>query len=185
MKWLLLLAFSSTVLATSLKIDTPKDIVKLVFKDYTKKEVLKINDPINDEPTNTSILKIYKGDQHIGFVRQVTTSTGCNDGCLPVIFDLYYDQKGTFLKLLSTPGLTKKHHKPFTPNDYIQLEMIILQAPEIFNSVAHPKQMVDAISGATTKIYEPYVIKQAAYTTLRVHLFHQHTSKYIKNLLKP
>ena len=123
---IILLCFLTCVLRPCFAAKAHVDIIRNIFKDYTKKESLTIDDPINDMPTNTKLIKVFKGDKTIGFVRQVTTSTGCNDGCLPVIFDLYYDASGEFLKLLSTPGLTKKYHKPFTPNDYIQLEMIVL-----------------------------------------------------------
>lgn len=154
---------------------------KGVFSLITKTKVLKIEDSISEFKTNTKLLEVFnKSGKRMGFIREVVTSTGCNDGCLPVIFTLFYNEKAQFLRVLSKPGLTKKNHEEFSELDNIQLESIIRKNPSIFKEVGHPTEMVDGITRATLKRFSPYVIKKAAYTTLRVNLYNQQTQKFIK-----
>ena len=159
---------------------------KTVFKDITIVKTLKITDTISEFKTNVKLLEAYSSDKkRIGFIRNVTTSTGCNDGCLPVIFTLFYNVKGDYLRVLSKPGLTKKNHAEFTELDYIKLELVLKSNPAVFKKVGYPTEMVDGITGATLQIYRPHVIDKAAYSTLRVNLYNQQTQKYIlKNYLK-
>lgn len=147
-------------------------------------EVKKISDPISDNPINTEIL-VAKNSKNkvIGFIREVTTTTGCNSECLPVIFTLFYNQDKVLVKLKSKPGLTKKYHAKFTDKDYQKLDMILALNPDIFKKVNHPTEMVDAISGATKKEFEIDVVKNAAYTSLRVNLYNQQTLQELKKLL--
>lgn len=163
--------------------ETEIDFYKKVFPTLEKTKKQKIADPISEKPTNTEVLLAYnKNDQLLGYIREVNTTTGCNSACLPVIFTLFYDKEVNFKKLLSRDGLTKKNHAPFTPEDYQKLELILLMNPKEFKKVGHPTEMVDAISGATLKDYEQVVVKEAAYSSLRVNTYNQQTMNEIKKL---
>lgn len=183
-KYLILLLITQVTFASA-----PKnlDMYKKTFKSFASLKNHKIVDPIGEFKTNNKLLEaLDKANKRLGFIREISTSTGCNDGCLPVIFTLFYGANGKFIKLISKPGLTKKNHEEFTDLDYLALESIIKRNPPIFKKVGHPTEMVDAITRATLKIYEPHVIKRAAYTTLRVNLYHQHTLEFIqKNHISP
>ncbi len=156
---------------------------KSVFFDLKSIDSQKVPDPISDNPINTELL-IAKNSagKIIGFIREVTTSTGCNSECLPVIFTLYYNSAKTLVKLKSTPGLTKKYHARFTDKDYQKLDLILALNPVVFKKVVHPTEMVDAISGATKKEFVNDVVKNAAYTSLRVNLYNQQTLDELKKL---
>lgn len=152
-----------------------------VLKGISKTKILKIADTISEFKTNVKLLEaLDKKGKRIGFIRNVTTSTGCNDGCLPVIFTLFYNEKAEFLRVLSKPGLTKKNHEEFSDLDYIKLESVLRKNPKSFKGIGHPTEMVDAITRATLKIYEPDVIARAAYSTLRINLYNQQTQKFIR-----
>jgi len=183
MKILLLFIFSLLLFGSA-----PKnlDLYKKVFKSYSKSKVHKTVDRISEFKTNKTILEaLDSSGKRLGFIREVNTSTGCNDGCLPVIFTLFYDSKGQFLRLLSKEGLTKKDHEEFGEFDYLNLETIIRKNPPVFKKVGHPSEMVDAITRATLKVYKAHVIERAAYTTLRVNLYNQDTLNFInESILK-
>jgi len=42
--------------------------------------------------------------------------------------------------------------------------------------------MVDAITSETLKVYKPFVVDNAAYTTLRLNLYNQDTLTQLKNI---
>lgn len=179
--FLSLLFLISTTRAESKKPDL--SFYSQVFKNVASVKSLKIDDPISDNPINLKVYELYsKKNKRLGYCREVVTSTGCNDGCLPVIFTLFYDDEKKFKKILSRPGLTKKFHKPFTAEDYSTLEMILLRNPSQFKQVNHPKDMVDVLTSATKPEFQPHVVTQAAYTSLRVNLYNQHTLKFLKSL---
>lgn len=147
-------------------------------------EEMKIDDPISDDPVNKSILKAYAGKKILGYIREISTTTGCNSACLPVIYTSFYDEKGQFKKIVSVDGLTKINHTPFTEEDYRNLEFFMVVPPKKFDMVKHPKEMTDAISGATIKKFQDSVVKGAAYSTLRIHLYNQHTMSFLQKRLK-
>jgi hypothetical protein len=154
-----------------------------VFPEANYQEAMNIPDPISDKPTNKTILKIFnKSKKPVGYVREIKTTTGCDSACLPVVFTLFYTPDKVLKKLQTRPGLTKKFHAPFTVKDYEKLDLVLLMNPPIFKKVNHPTEMVDALSGETKKEFVPHVVKQAAYTSLRVNLYHQQTWKFLKNL---
>lgn len=153
-----------------------------VISEFDRIEKKTISDPISDNPINTEILLLYKDKDLQGFVREISTTTGCNSACLPLNYTTFYNPKGEFLGVRSREGLTKKNHAPMTEEDYNRLEMIVLLAPPEFSRVGHPKEMTDAISGETLKKYKNIVVPEAAYSTLRVHLYNQQTIKEIKKL---
>ncbi len=154
-----------------------------VFSQITYVKKLKITDNISKNPINNQILKVYDSQKkHIGYIRNIETTTGCDSACLPVVFTLFYDKDQSLIKLLSKPGLTKKYHAKFTEKDYQKLALILMLNPKVFNKVKEPTEMVDIISGATKSEFQNDVVKNAAYTSLRVNLYNQDTLKILKTL---
>lgn len=154
-----------------------------VFSGAKNLVPLKIDDPISDKPINTTLFKVQdKDDVTIGYIRDITTTTGCDSACLPIIFTLFYNEKKMLIKIKSIPGLTKKFHMKFTDDDYEKLNLILALNPSVFLKVGHPTEMVDAISGATKTEYQDSVVKNAAYTSLRVNKYNQHTLDFLKTL---
>jgi hypothetical protein len=158
---------------------------KKVFPKAHNFKFISIDDSVDEAKTNNKLGQAFdKGDKILGYFRDIVTSTGCNSGCLPVVFTLFFDSKAKFIKLLSKEGLTKKDHAPFTADDYMRLELILLQNPDSFKMVGHPKDMVDALTSETLKSYQADVVAKAAYTSLRVNLYYQETLSHLKILLK-
>ncbi len=174
MKILLILIFTTQAYAN--------ELYKKVFPTYNKALSSRMPDPIGEAPVNTTLLKVFKDKKLLGYIREITTSTGCHSACLPVIYTSFYNGKGELIKLLSKDGLTKIGHAPFTPEDHAKLELILAMAPTEFDQIKHPKELTDAISGETFKKFENIVVRGGAYSTLRVHLYNQHTSKWIQGL---
>lgn len=177
----------SLVCSTSLaieKIETGKlSFYQRAFADALYIKAIKIKDNISENPINDKILKVFNDSkEHIGFIRNIETTTGCNSACLPVVFTLFYDKDKSLKKLLSKPGLTKKYHAKFTDKDYEKLSLILALNPDSFLKVKHPTEMVDIISGATKKEYQNDVVKNAAYTSLRVNLYNQDTLNILKGI---
>ena len=166
------------------KIETGKlSFYQRAFADALYIEAIKIKDNISENPINDKILKVFNDSkEHIGFIRNIETTTGCNSACLPVVFTLFYDKDKSLKKLLSKPGLTKKYHAKFTDKDYEKLSLILALNPDSFLKVKHPTEMVDIISGATKKEYQSDVVKNAAYTSLRVNLYNQDTLNILKGI---
>jgi len=181
MKKLILLVLISTSLLAKIRNQT--ELYKKVFKNFHDSKIFKAEDKISEAPVNTSILKaIDKDGKTLGFIREIATTTGCNSACLPILVTLFYDKDKNFLSLKSRPGLTKKNHVPFTESDYKELEFILVQDPVSFQSVVHPKMMVDAITSETLKVYKPFVVENAAYTSLRLNLYNRDTLAQLKNI---
>ncbi len=166
------------------KIETGKlSFYQRAFADALYIEAIKVKDNISENPINDKILKVFNDSkEHIGFIRNIETTTGCNSACLPVVFTLFYDKDKSLKKLLSKPGLTKKYHAKFTDKDYEKLSLILALNPNSFLKVKHPTEMVDIISGATKKEYQNDVVKNAAYTSLRVNLYNQDTLNILKGI---
>ena len=176
--FVLLILYTATLQAKGVKA-----LYKKVFPGISIIKAFEVKDTISDNPINNQILKVYNNEGLVGFIREINSSTGCNSACLPVIYTSFYDSKGGFKKILSKDGLTKINHTPFSDEDYSNLDFIVSMEPEKFNEVSHPKEMTDAISGATLKKYQDVVVKGAAYTTLRVHLYNLNTQNLIKKHL--
>ena len=156
-----------------------------VFPKASKTTTKKIQDKVSAEGNNTELLEVLDKDHEIiGFIREISTTTGCNSACLPLVYTTYYSQTGELIKLKSEQGLTKINHTPFSQNDYARLDLILAMAPNDFSYINHPKELTDALSGETLKKYVPIVVKGAAYSTLRVHLYNQETKKWIQGLKK-
>lgn len=178
--------FISIILLNSISIATAKvgrdelNRVKEVFPKAIKLKKVKVSDPISKSPINTTIFEIYSDVELLGFARGIETTTGCNSSCLPISYMSFYDEKGSYLKLSSEVGLTKIYHAPFTSADYAKLDLILALAPEKLSAVKNPLDMTDALSGETLKAYKDVVVKGAAYSSLRIHLYNQLSLKQIK-----
>lgn len=156
---------------------------KTIFPTVFKVKKVQILDTISDNPINTTLQIAYSRDnKKLGFIREVDTTTGCDSACLPVVFTLFYNSKYDFLKLKSKMGLTKKFHKPMTDDDINRLHLLLGMNPAIFAKVKHPKDLTDAITGATKLEYVDSVVKDAAYSTLRINTYNQDTIKQLKKL---
>jgi hypothetical protein len=182
MKLVILLTF---VLA-SLNVNATKINGKYlkVFKEARVIKTLTIPDPISDDPVNTTIHAVYNGEELLGYIREIKTTTGCNSACLPIIYRSFHTPVGELITIQSDEGLTKKDHVQFTPADYLTLESIVAKKTTAFDKLKHPTQMTDALSGATLTTYKPLVVPLAAYTTLRVYYYNQQTKKFILSLSK-
>ncbi len=135
------------------------------------------------DSVNTQILLVKdKLKKNIGFIRDIKTSTGCQSACLPVIFTLFYNQEFKFLKILSKEGLTKKNHEPFSPEDYWQLEALLIKSPAELEKIKTPHEMVDVLTSATKVELKPFVVSAAAYSTLRIFKYHQETMRVLSTL---
>lgn len=161
-----------------------KKLFKTVFPQMQSLKEIKVKDSISDEPINTTIKEVIGPRGRIGFARNIVTTTGCDSACLPLSYSAFYDKNAGFIKILSSSGLTKINHAPFTQEDYSTLGLILSLNPENFRTVSHPKEMTDAISGETLKLFENSVVKGAAYSTLRINLYNQNTIKELKAYLK-
>ncbi len=156
-----------------------------IFPNAFKIIPVEIKDKVSAEKNNKQMLKVLSRTKKvIGFIREISTTTGCNSACLPLIYTTYYSKTGELIKLKSAQGLTKINHTPFTEDDYAQLDLILAMAPKEFSHINHPKELTDALSGETLKVYKPVVVKGAAYSTLRIHLYNQETKKWIQDLKK-
>ncbi len=156
---------------------------KSIFPKISKVKKIKVEDKISENPINTTIQVAFnKEGKKLGFIREVNTTTGCNSACLPVIFTLFYNTKYEFLKLKSKTGLTKKLHRPMTEDDINRLHLLLGINPPIFKTVKHPTDMTDALTGATKPQYVDAVVKEAAYSTLRINTYNQDTISQLKKL---
>ncbi|MDD0852254.1 hypothetical protein HBN50_04055 [Halobacteriovorax sp. GB3] len=159
------------------------DYYQKAFKKITYTKSHTIADPISEEPINTKVLSAYDNSKRLlGFIREINTTTGCKSACLPVVFTLFYKADKSYLQLQSKEGLTKKNHAPFSFEDYQRLELLVLMNPPIFKGIKNPRDMVDALSGATKLEYRDYVVKEAAYSTLRISLYNQQTIKELRKI---
>lgn len=156
---------------------------KKYLREAHQVETKTIVDRVSRKKNNTTLSIVRdKKNKIVGFYREFATSTGCDSACLPFKFVLFFDQDKKFLKLESSEGLTKRYHEPFTPDDYLNLDIIIRRNPPSFKKIKNPLVMVDALSGETLKAYQKDVVKAAAYTTLRVSQYLQSTIKHLNEL---
>lgn len=154
------------------------------FSGYTTTEKISIKDTVSVEQNNNSFFVVKKNKKILGFFRKFNTTTGCNSACLPIIYTSFFNAKGEYIELFSPPGLTKIYHAPMTAEDLARLDFILAMSPKEFEKIKNPKEMTDAISGETLKPYKELVVEGAAYSTLRISLYHRETLKYISDYLK-
>ena len=161
-----------------------KKLYQKVFPTFSKIETIKVSDEVSAEKNNRKLLVVFNNKKRIGFIRNINTTTGCNSACLPIKYSSFFNAKGEYQKLISPPGLTKIYHNPMTVEDLGKLDFILAIAPKILNGIKDPKEMTDALSGETFKKYKEVTVEGAAYSTLRIHLYHQETLKHIKNYIR-
>jgi hypothetical protein len=154
--------------------------VKELFPSATRIIELKIKDTISDNPINTKVIKVFEKDRPLGYMRSLSTTTGCDSACLPLNYTTFYDKNGTFLALRSKEGLTKIGHAPFSTEDYSTIELLVTMDIPAFKKIKHPKQLTDALSGATLPQYKQLVVPGAAYSTLRIYLYNLNTISFIQ-----
>jgi hypothetical protein len=181
--FIILLSISLNTQSNELKGLETINFYKKILKDYSSVKKHNVKDNISKDPLNTQILEVFDSKKkRVGFIREIITSTGCNSACLPIIATFFYNQNKQFITLQSSEGLTKKNHEEFTTEDYQNLDFILLKNPKEFKSIINPKEMVDAITSETLKSYKAFVIKEAAYSTLRLNLYNQDTLKLLKSI---
>lgn len=163
---------------------TNQNLYIKVFPSMDKQIEHIVVDSISEKPVNTKIIEIRGKKSRLGYVREISTTTGCNSSCLPVIYTAFYDKAGQFIKVLSAEGLTKIYHAPFTEKDYSKLNLLVSFPASSIVSVDNPKDLTDALSGETFKKFKEFVVDGAAYTTLRVILYDIQTRGEILKLLK-
>lgn len=179
---MLIVIFLSNILLVT-QANSKTSFYKTVFPNLFKLERTQVPDPINYKPVNTTLLIVKdKSGSTLGYIREIKTNTGCNSACLPIVFTLFYDKHKKYLKIQSKPGLTKLNHDDFTPDDYFQLESILVRNPKVLKSVKHPFDMVDGITRATTKKFKGSVVPTAAFSTLRINTYNQHTLQFLAQL---
>jgi hypothetical protein len=173
-----IILFSIFIISTTFAKDI--DFIKTVFSKASRVESISVVDNISENPINTTVFKVFDlKNNFIGYYRKVITTTGCNSACLPIHVTLFYEANKTFKTLKSKKGLTKRNHVAFTDSDYNELELILNLNPVDLKKVNHPKDMVDVITGQTTKEYTDDVVKEAAYTSLRINKYNQDTLKQL------
>ena len=170
---------------TSFSSNLKKEIIpyQMIFKKIASTKIINLLDNISNDKNNTKLIIAYSSkNEIIGYARAIVTTTGCNSKCLPLFFTLFYNKNKKLIKITSAPGLTKKNHVMFTQKDYRNLELILDINPSSFLKVKYPRQMVDVISSATKKEYQKDVIKNAAFSTLRINLYNQDILLFLKKL---
>lgn len=158
-------------------------LLKKHYPAYTSIKKISIKDTVSAEQNNNQLHIVLKNKKAIGFFRKINTTTGCNSACLPIIYTSFFNEKGEYIELFSPPGLTKIYHAPMTTEDLARLDFILAMSPPEFEKIKDPKEMTDAISGETLKQYKEMVVEGAAYSTLRISMYHRETQKYIKDYL--
>lgn len=185
MKYYLLIVFLYGIFNYTIgAAETELDMARKFFSNASKLHSFTVSDPISVDPVNTKIFEVFANTKRLGFYRKIVTTTGCDSACLPLRYTAIYDEKGRFVKIVSKTGLTKKNHVQFTPEDYARMNFLLTLAPDELNGIKNPKDMTDALSGETLKLYRPVVVKEAAYSTLRLHLYNQLTTKQIASKLQ-
>ncbi|OFZ78880.1 MAG: hypothetical protein A2583_11765 [Bdellovibrionales bacterium RIFOXYD1_FULL_53_11] len=144
-----------------------------------------VPDPITEGAINNTYLKIYdSAGAFLGYVREVSTTTGCNQYCKPLDFTLALSPDGSFRALLVQEPLTKLGHRKFTDADYAKLDSILENNPESFKVPSQPMDLVDATTRVTRPEYKNDVVPTAALTSFRIYEYEKQTIQHIKSVEK-
>ena len=150
--------------------------IKKVFPTFEKSQTIQIPDPLTDGAPNSSVWTLWgKKNKHLGFAREIHTTTGCNMSCLPLHFILVLDKLKKFKALIEIDLLTKKNHAPFTDEDRLKLNLILLSPPASFKKPTQPLDVIDVITAETKLEYQGDVIKEAALTSFRSYQYLKQT----------
>jgi len=156
------------------------DYYRQVFKSATFKTEHSIPDPITEGNINASYLKIYdSAAQLLGYIREVSTTTGCNQICKPLDFTLTFTPNFEFKKLLLREPLTKLDHEDFSENDYAKLDAILIDNPKSFGQATNPLDLVDAVTRATKPAFTADVVPTAALTSFRIYQYEKQTIQHL------
>ncbi len=123
---------------------------------------------------NNSILwALDKNEKTIFGFRPISTTTGCNSGCSPVVFHLKFDAKGNVVDLIEDPNelLRKKWHKAYTRSDKAKALELAKRIPEKLMSVLEPKYLADDLNHyppQTWTTLKDYLVNESAYTSYRI-----------------
>jgi hypothetical protein len=175
----LLLSLNSFAEFTKLN-DTQKSFYKNVFPKADLQSLEKIVDPILKNSNNLSYSKIYNKEKSLlGYVRNISTTTGCNTACLPLNFSLVFNSTAKFITVLVKEQLTKVNHIPLSKQEMEGLILFVTIPPIANNHLPRPTQIVDAITMATRKEYSKGVAKGAALTFYRVLSYKNQTQDFL------
>lgn len=156
-----------------------KNFYRQVLSDASYSEGAFIDDPIPPQK-NKELLKIYDSTKSfMGYVREVATHTGCEGLCKLLDFTLVYGVDRNFLKLIVRDPLTKDAHEEFSDEDYEKLHSILIQPPQSYYGFQEPKDLVDAVTGATKPELQSEVVPTAAYTSFRTFQYNEQTKSHL------
>ncbi len=150
---------------------------------------------IQDTIPNDTIFEFTdKNNQQLYYSRKISTGV-CIDGeCRLVSIVLYWTVTGRYLGFKLPPGefLSRTKHKPFHPQDYDRLHVLLsdplspLSQYSIEELVPHTDSTqtgVDAVSTATIAAVLDYIVEGAVYTTYTLwHIVYGPTKRKIEKL---
>jgi len=149
--------------------------------------------PINDSVSKSDLLYGVESKEGlpIYFYRKIFTTVCLDNKCRALNIDLYWNITGRYLGFGLPEGefLSKTDHVYFTEEEYKKLNQILayvnspLSHMGVEDIAPEPVAGIDAISTATPKNIAPYVIKDAAYTTIKLwHLIYGSTKLEVEKL---
>lgn len=154
-----------------------------IFPTATMFSRTTIADSITEGAPNSEVLQLYDRDSKlVGFVREISTDTGCDNVCKILEFTLCYLPDGTFTALISREPLTKIGHAQFTSADNQKLKQILTKKPMSFNRPNEPMDLVDAVTKATLPNFKPDVVSGAALTCFRTNQYNEQTKLFLKKM---
>ncbi len=123
---------------------------------------------------NETLVRAYDGKRLLGTFRPVATTTGCDSGCLPVVFHLSLTDKGQVKAILEDPRspLTKIHHQPLSAAEKKKLLSIARELPKGLDWIDGNAGLADARGAFPPSTWSPLrgsLVEGAAYTSYRVY----------------
>ncbi len=174
---LLSVAYSKT---SKIKISEIK-YTQQAFQNAFFESIKKIDTIDEEDGVNKHYKEIYnKKNKLIGYLREVSTTTGCNSLCKPLNFALALNENLKFRKIISKEPLSKLGHRNFTFDDDLKLDSLLKQPPGIYIKFKSTSDLVDAITMATKKEYKYYVVPTAALSSFRIYQYVKHTIDFLK-----
>ncbi|MCP1381781.1 hypothetical protein [Runella salmonicolor] len=140
---------------------------------------------INDTTEYTLQLALDEAGQPLYYFSNLFTPVCLTGECKPVYINFYWDLLGNYTRFDFPKGavLTRMDHKPFKPEDYEKLQMILANTHSLLKEVSmedlvgkgteNLADSVDAKAGATLKTVKNEVIDGAVYTCYTLwHIAH-------------
>jgi hypothetical protein len=157
------------------------DYYKDAFPDVAYQSSHPIADTITEGNANSTYLRVYDAAQNfLGYVREISTTTGCKSLCNPLLFTLTFVADRAFKKVLAPVPLTKLGHAEFEDADYKKLNELVANPPESFKNVSKPMDLVDGVTHATKPEHQNSVVHEAAFTSFRVYQYERQTVQEIE-----